>query len=86
MEVKNITMRLVEKDGLKAICSLNFENLLVVHNIRLIEGKEGMFLSFPAKVKGDGNFLDIVHPIDSEFRKNLTSMLIEKYEEEKRKI
>lgn len=86
MEVKNITMRVVEKDGLKAICSLNFNNLLVVHNIRLIEGKEGMFLSFPAKVKGDGNFLDIVHPIDSEFRNKLTTMIIEKYNEEKANI
>ncbi|MFV0288534.1 MAG: SpoVG family protein [Mycoplasmatales bacterium] len=86
MEVTNITMRVVEKDGLKAICSLNFNNLLVVHNIRLIEGKEGMFLSFPARVKGDGNFLDIVHPIDSNFRNELTTMIINKYNEEKTNI
>ncbi len=86
MEVKDITMRVVERDGLKAICSLNFENLLVVHNIRLIEGKDGMFLSFPARVRGEGEFLDIVHPIDSKFRNDLTKLIIDKYEEEKAKM
>lgn len=83
MEIKNITMRIIENEGLKAICSINFEDLLVVHNVRLIEGKEGMFLSFPARVKGDGNFLDIVHPINAEFRNKLTQSVINKYNEEK---
>ncbi len=81
MEVKDISMRIVNKDSLKAICSINFENLLVVHNIRLIEGKDGIFLSFPAKIKKSGNFLDIVHPIDKKFREDLTKKVKEKYNE-----
>ena len=85
MEIKNITMRLIQKDTLRAICSVNFENLFVVHNIRLIEGKEGMFLSFPAKIKNDGTFSDIAHPINSAFRKELTDATIKKYKEEQQK-
>lgn len=82
MEIKNITLKVIDKNGLKAICSVNFDDLLVVHKIRLIEGKEGMFLSFPARVIGDGDFLDIVHPIDSEFRSQITDAIVAKYEEE----
>lgn len=81
MEVKDVSMRILNKDGLRGICSINFDNVLVVHNIRLVEGKEGMFLSFPAKIKGDGNFLDIVHPIDKNFRESLTEKVIQKYNE-----
>ncbi len=81
MEVKDISMRIVNKESLKAICSINFEDLLVVHNVRLIEGKEGIFLSFPAKIKKSGNFLDIVHPIDKKFREDLTQKVKERYNE-----
>ncbi len=81
MEVKDISMRIVNKEGLKAICSINFENLLVVHNVRLVEGREGIFLSFPAKIKKSGDFLDIVHPINKDFREKLTKVVKDKYDE-----
>ncbi len=86
MEIKNITLKVIDKKGLKAICSVNFEDLLVVHKIRLIEGKEGMFLSFPARVIGEGEFLDIAHPIDSAFRNEITKAIVKKYEEVKKEI
>ena len=79
MEIKNITLKSIDRKGLKAICSVNFDDLLVVHKIRLIEGKEGMFLSFPARIIGDGDFLDIVHPIDSSFRKDITDAIVKQY-------
>lgn len=85
MEIKNITLKKIDKDGLKGICSINFENLFVVHGIRLIDGRDGMFLSFPAKVKSDGDFLDIAHPIDSTFRKILTDAVVKKYNEDEEK-
>lgn len=80
MEIKDITIKRINSDGLKAICSINFENLFVVHGIRLIKGKDGMFLSFPAKVKDGNSFLDVAHPINSEFRQKITDEIIKKYE------
>ena len=86
MEIKKVTMKLTKQDSLIAICSINLDNLLVIHNIRLIEGKEGMFLSFPAKIQGEGKYLDIVHPIDTKFRDDITTAIIKKYKEELKKI
>lgn len=85
MEVKGINLKLINDSNLKAICSINFENLFVVHGVRLVSGKEGMFLSFPARIKGNNNFIDVAHPIDSEFRNQLTELVIEHYNDEKDK-
>lgn len=81
MQIKNITLKKIQKGNLKAVGSINFEDIFVVHGIRLIEGQDGLFLSFPARIKKDGNFLDIAHPINSDFRTMLTDEVIKKYKE-----
>lgn len=81
MNIKDIKITVVDNDSLRAICSVNFDDLFVVHGIRLVEGKGKMFLSFPARIKKDGTFLDIAHPISSDFRDELTNKIIEKYNE-----
>ncbi len=81
MEIKNINIRKVKAEGnLKAVASVNFDDLFVVHGLRLVQGKDGLFLSFPAVIKKDGKYLDIAHPIDSGFRDTLTSEIIKAYE------
>lgn len=81
MQIKDIKMTRIDKDSLKAISSVNFDDVFVVHGIRLVEGKDEMFLSFPAKIRKDGTFLDIAHPINSDFRKELTDKIIAAYNE-----
>lgn len=81
MEIKNINIRKVNtENGLKAFASVNFEDVFVVHGIRLVEGKDGLFLSFPAVVRNEGKYFDIAHPISSDFRETLTQEIIKAYE------
>lgn len=80
MNIEHISIRRKNQANLKAICSVNFDNILVVHGIRLVDGKDGLFLSFPAVIRDD-KFLDIVHPIDTDFRKQITKAIIDKYNE-----
>lgn len=82
MKIEDITIKKInKKSNLKAVVSINLDNILVVHGVRLVEGENGLFLSFPAMVRGKGKFLDIVHPIDTEFREVLTDAIVTKYHE-----
>lgn len=83
VEIKSVNIRTVNSEnGLKAFASVNFEDVFVVHGIRLVEGKEGLFLSFPAVIRSENKYFDIAHPISSDFRKVLTDAVIKAYEEE----
>jgi len=84
MEISDIKVRKTFDEGaLKAIVSITFDNALAVHDVKIINAKEKLFLIMPSRVnKNDGSYKDIVHPINSEFRKKLESAIIAKYQEE----
>ena len=82
MKISDIRIRLVEKDEskLKAFASMTIEECFVVHDIKVIEGKDGYFVSMPSKKTPDGSFKDIVHPIKTEVRQEISALIIEAYE------
>ena len=75
-----------EKGKLKAIASINLEDAFNIHNIRLIEGVKGYFLSMPDRRKPDGGFRDICYPTNSDFRNTLTESVVSAYEEKRKEI
>lgn len=81
MTISDIRIRLVEKEDskLKAFASITIDECFVVHDIKVIEGKEGYFISMPSKKKPDGEHTDIVHPIKTETRKDMEAQIIEAY-------
>ncbi|MBE7074978.1 MAG: septation regulator SpoVG [Clostridiales bacterium] len=81
MKISDIRIRLVEKDDskLKAVASITIDDCFVVHDIKVIEGKEGYFISMPSKKTPDGEYKDIVHPINTETREALSTQIIEAY-------
>jgi stage V sporulation protein G len=82
MEITNITIRKMGNEGkMKAIVSVTFDNAFVVHDIKVIEGTNGYFIAMPSRKTQDGEFKDIVHPINSEFREKLSAEVLKKYRE-----
>ena len=83
LNISDIRIRLVKKDDskLKAVASITIDECFVVHDIKVIEGKEGFFISMPSKKTPDGEFKDIVHPIKTETRKELETKIVEAYQE-----
>ncbi len=80
MEITSITIRKMSSEGkMKAIVSVTFDNSFVVHDIKVIEGTNGFFIAMPSCKTQDGEFKDIVHPINSEFRERLSSEVLKKY-------
>jgi stage V sporulation protein G len=82
MEITSITIRKMGSEGkMKAIVSVTFDNAFVVHDIKVIEGTNGYFIAMPSRKTQDGEFKDIVHPINSEFREKLSGEVLKKYRE-----
>ena len=81
MKISDIRIRLIEKEDnkLKAVASITIDDCFVVHDIKVIEGKEGYFISMPSKKKPDGEYTDIVHPINTETREEMSNLIIEAY-------
>ena len=65
MEVTDVRLRRVNTDGrMRAIASITLDNEFVVHDIRVIDGNNGLFVAMPSKRTPDGEFRDIAHPIN----------------------
>lgn len=80
MEITDVRVRRIAKDGkMKAVVSITIDNVFVVHDIKVIEGEKGLFIAMPSKKSADGEFRDIAHPINSETRARLESIILERY-------
>lgn len=83
MKITDVKIRPVEgNDKLKAYATVIFDDVLVIHNIKVIGSEEGMFIAMPSRKMNDGTFKDVVHPISKEFRQLLTDTVVAKYSEE----
>lgn len=82
MNITDIRVRLVNNnnDKLKAVASITIDDEIVVHDIKVINGKDGYFLSMPSRKTNEGEFKDIVHPIKTEVREALKEKIIAAYE------
>ncbi len=81
MKVTDVRVRKVLSDGkLKAVASVTFDDVFVVHDIKIINGDDGLFIAMPSKKAADGMFRDIAHPINTETREYLKRTILESYE------
>ena len=69
------------KDGgrLKAYATIVFDNSFIIRDLKVIEGDKGYFVSMPSRKRKDGSFRDIVHPLNSDMRRDIENRIIEEY-------
>lgn len=67
---------------MKAIVSVTFDDEFVVHDIKIIEGQNGLFIAMPSRRMADGEFRDIAHPINSDTRTKIQEAVFSQYEKE----
>lgn len=83
MTIGDIRIRKVENKGkMKAVVSITIDEEFVVHDIKIIEGKKGLFIAMPSRKTSEGEYKDIAHPIKSETRESISDLILKKYEEE----
>ena len=80
MNITDVRIRKIGNEGkMKAVASVTFDNEFVVHDIKVIEGQSGLFIAMPSRKTPDGEYRDIAHPINSETRERLQSLVLERY-------
>ena len=78
-------VRLVSDEKLKAVASITIDECFVVHDIKIIEGNQGLFISMPNRKTPEGEYKDIVHPINTATREELKKTILDAYEAETNK-
>lgn len=83
MQITDVRIRKVEKEGkLKAVVSITIDEEFVVHDIKIIEGEKGLFIAMPSRKASDGEYRDIAHPINSDTRDRIQSLILDRYRDE----
>ena len=81
MQITDVRIRKVAKEGkMKPVVSITIDNEFVVHDIKVIEGEKGLFIAMPSRKAADGEYRDIAHPINSDTRNMIKTLILEQYE------
>ncbi len=85
MKISDVRIRLVKSEAskIKASASITIDDCFVVHDIKIIEGNEGYFIAMPSRRTPDGEFKDIVHPLNTETREMIKDVVLKAFEENK---
>jgi len=68
-----------DEGNLKAFCSVVFDDVFIVHSVKIIQGKESLFVAMPSREVKNGQFRDTAHPIDNGFRMTMETRILEEY-------
>ena len=80
MQITGLRIRKVEGEGkLRAYVTVTFDDCFVVHNVKIIEGKNGLFIAMPSRKTANGEYKDVAHPISPDFRNSLQDKILEEY-------
>ena len=80
MQITDIRVRKTYDEGkMKAIVSVTFDDQLVIHDIKIIEGDNGIFIAMPSRKMPNGEFKDIAHPINLETRIEIQNQVLDAY-------
>ncbi|MEO1086909.1 MAG: septation regulator SpoVG [Acidobacteriota bacterium] len=79
MDITQVKIFPVQEDKLKAFVSVVFDQCFMVNDIKVIQGKDGLFLSMPSRRKKSGEFKDVAHPLNNEMRRRLEESVLAEY-------
>ncbi len=80
MQITDIRIRVVSNESkMKAVASVTFDDSFVVHDIKVIESQNGLFIAMPSRKTPNGEFKDIAHPINPETREKIQNAILEAY-------
>ena len=83
MNITEIRVRKILPEGkLKGIVSITIDNVLAIHDIKVVQGEERLFAAMPSRRDDSGMFRDIVHPINTEIRKQMEDQILSAYQME----
>lgn len=84
MNITQVKVKVLRREDSKfrAVASITIDDDFVVHDLKLIEGQDGLFIVMPSKKTPDGQYRDVAHPLRTEIREQIKNAVIEEYEKE----
>ncbi len=88
MNISDVRIRLAQREDskLKAVASITIDNCFVVHDIKIIEGTDSLFIAMPSRKTNEGEYKDIAHPLNTETREQLKELILAAYRAELNKV
>lgn len=79
MKITEVRIFLKNEERLKAYASITFDDAFVVRNLKVIQGKKGLFVSMPNRKTKDGEYKDVAHPVNNEMRDSIEAQVLDAY-------
>lgn len=81
MEITEVKIYKTSEDNpiVKAYASIKIDDCFLVKNLRVIQGKERLFVAMPSRKKANGEHEDEVHPLNQETRNMIENKILEEY-------
>ena len=80
MQLTEVKIRkLLDTGRLRAVVSVTFDGVFAVHDIKVVQGEQRLFVAMPSRRENDGTFRDVVHPINAQFRQLTENAVLESY-------
>ena len=73
--------KITSEERMRAIVSIVINDVLAIHDIKVIEGPEKVFVAMPSRKTNEGEFRDVVHPINKETREMIEATILQQYNE-----
>ena len=81
MEISDIKIRKTMHEGrFRAVVSITIDNAIAIHDIKLVQGDDRMFVAMPSRREESGTFRDIIHPISSSIREEIEEKILGAYQ------
>jgi len=80
MDITEVKVFPIQEEKLKAFVSIVFDHCFMVNDIKIIQGKDGLFISMPSRKKKNGEFKDVAHPLNNETRRMIEGKILAEYE------
>ncbi|HHX51817.1 MAG TPA: septation regulator SpoVG [Clostridia bacterium] len=82
MNITDVRVRKINQEGkMKAVVSVTFDDAFVVHDVKVVEGQNGLFVAMPSRKTPDGEYRDIAHPISASARSVIQEAVLKAYQE-----
>jgi stage V sporulation protein G len=84
LKITSVNVRKVEKEDsrMKGIASVLLDDCFAIHDLKIIEGDNGLFVAMPSRKTATGGYRDIAHPINPETRQMFEETILEAYKNE----
>src|ERR1700680_4599969 len=79
MEITEVKVFPIQEEKLKAFVSIVFDHCFMVNDIKIIQGRDGLFISMPSRKKKSGEFKDVAHPLNNETRRMIEDKVLGEY-------